>query len=86
MKHITGVGVGESRVQGMALMLELALVQNTSRIQHTDARANSSISAIRSPYYPFLEERAMLGVIDAAGFRAGALFIVMLCPRGPFHH
>ena len=41
-------------------------VQNTSRIQHEDVRAKSSISAMRPPYYPFLEERAILGVIDAA--------------------
>ena len=37
-----------------------------------DVRANSSISAMRSPYYPFLEESAMLGVIDAAVVGAGA--------------
>ena len=29
-------------------------------------------SAMRSPYYPFLEERAMLGVTDAAVVGAGA--------------
>ena len=36
-----------------------------------EVRANSSISAMRSRYYPFLEERAMLGVIDAAVVGAG---------------
>ena len=46
-------------------------MQNTSRVQHKEVRANSSISAMRSPYYPFLEERAMLGVIDAAVVGAG---------------
>ena len=45
--------------------------QSASRIQNKDARANSSISAMRSPYYPFLEERALLGVIDAAVVGAG---------------
>ena len=37
-----------------------------------EARANSSTSAMRSLYYPFLEERAILGVIDAAVVGAGA--------------
>ena len=46
--------------------------QTTSRIQNKEVRANSSISAIWSPYYPFLEERAMLGVIYAAVVGAGA--------------
>ena len=40
-------------------------------LQHKEVRANPSISAIRSPYYPFLEESAMLGVIDAAVVGAG---------------
>ena len=40
--------------------------QATSLTQHYEVRANSSISAMWSPYYPFLEERAMLGVIDTA--------------------
>ena len=46
--------------------------QHTSRIQNKEVRANSSVSAMRSPYYPFLEERAILGVIDAAVVGAGA--------------
>ena len=43
-----------------------------SRIKNKEVRANSSISAIRTAYYPFLEERAILGVIDAAVVGAGA--------------
>ena len=45
--------------------------ENTTRT-HKDVRANSSISTLRPPYYPFLEERAELWVIDAAVVGDGA--------------
>ena len=50
-----------------------------TRLQNKEVRANS-ISAMRFPYYPFLEERAMLGVIYDAVVGAGAKTRPRLCP------
>ena len=50
----------------MGMSLQPCFPQITPRIQNKDVKANSNISAMRSSYYPFLEESAMLGVVDAA--------------------
>ena len=53
------------KLVGLALFGDGA-AHTVLRTHRKAVRANSSISAILSPYYPFLEERAMLGVIDDA--------------------